>query len=167
MVKPISLQNKKGVSELVSYTLLIIIAIAAGVLVFGYLKVYVPKDRPVCPDEISLSLPSINCAYGVDNSSLSISFVNRGRFTIDAAYIRIGLPGKSTKTLINSNNSDLYFASGLIPSQPPLNKSFSINNKIISNPGSYILEVEPAVTDKNLNVLAACDNAIISQDISC
>ncbi len=163
-------KHKKGVSEIVSYSLLIIISIAASVIVYSYLKIYVPKNIPECSDGVSIVVRDYSCKINPDNSAnLSLSLGNQGKFSIDAAYIRVGLLGKSTKVLINeANNASFYFAPPLSPNQSYFNKNFSIPSSVIAgNPGQYVLEIEPALVDSSTNILAACENSIITQNIQC
>ena len=170
-MRNILLQRKKGVSELISYTLLIIIAIAASVLVYNYLSLYVPKDKPVCPEDVSLVVSYANCKYGPDNSDLTIGLLNKGKFTIDAAFIRIGEKGKSTKKLVSGSQSEFYFLGGLSPNALVNNKNYSLSdsegNRIITKSDNYTLEIQPAIFDDKLNKLAVCTNAIVTQEIEC
>lgn len=162
-------KRKKAVSELISYSLLIVIAIAASVLVYSYLKVYVPKDNPTCPDGISILVTDYACNLSIGGgANLTIDFMNKGTFNIDAAYIRIGTPGSTTNMLINgAQQQDLYFIPTLSPNQQVFSKSFQVDSSIISSAGNYNLEVEPAVTDPTTNNLNLCSSSVISQTIQC
>lgn len=160
-------KHKKGVSELVSYTLLIIIAVAAAVLVYNYLKIYVPKDSPTCQDGISLVISDVKCNATASPDTLAVTVLNKGRFNIDAAYIRIGQQGKTTKTLVNGQNiNDLYFIPSLSPEQSDI-KMFNITSGLLASNTTYIIEIEPAVIDSTTKKLAACTADIISQPVQC
>src|SRR3989344_3167864 len=93
--------NRKGVSEMISYVLLISIAIGMSLLVFGFLKLYVPKDKIECPEGTSLAIEEVSCLG--NQTVLSIS--NRGKFSIDAFYLRLGSPETTVKTWINNPDS--------------------------------------------------------------
>src|SRR3989344_2267950 len=54
--------DNKGISEMVAYTLLIIIAVGISVLVYTYLQVLVPKDKATCPDTISATILNVSCS---------------------------------------------------------------------------------------------------------
>ena len=167
-MRRILLQHKKGVSEIISYTLLIIIAITASILVYNFLKLSTPKDRPVCAEDVSLVVESVNCVHNAEVNNLTLVFQNKGKFTIDSAFIRLGIPGRTTKELITQEDeSDLYFpGGGLLPNSESI-RSFSINKVSINEPGDYVLEIQPAIFDDKLGKLAVCTNAIITQNIEC
>jgi hypothetical protein len=158
--------SKKGVSEMVSYVLLIIIAVGVSVAVFNFLSTYTPKDRAECSTDIRLILQSYTCTNG-SPGNLTLTFLNKGVFKADAVYIRFGLQNRKVKDLIN-NGEDLYFStllgnsSGLNPGSTAV-KSFIIP---ISAAEKYGVEIEPAVFSED-NVLALCPQATITQDIVC
>ncbi|MEI6850089.1 MAG: hypothetical protein WCK29_03545 [archaeon] len=164
-MRSISPQHKKGVSELISYTLLIILAVAASVLVYNYLKLTVPKDKPTCPDGSSLIMSNYNCTFAA--SSLSITLLNKGRFTIDAAYLRIGKVNDSARKAINKNNEFLT-AGGSAGLKPNDEQSYvySFSNTILSlGASNYSLEIQPAMIDDATHKLAACTPFV--QTITC
>ncbi|MEK6850391.1 MAG: hypothetical protein AABX85_02355 [Nanoarchaeota archaeon] len=175
-------QSKKAVSELISYVLLIVIAIGASVLVYGALKLYVPKQSSTCQDGISLTISdSYICTVGPapDSASLILSLMNRGKFTVDAAYIRIGKLNQRTTVWINAANLSQYYlyynsTNGLPPGQETAMQTYKINADTIqgNNPpitanGTYILEIDPVVIDETTKKEAMCKNAIITQEIKC
>ncbi len=79
--------NKKGVSEVIAYVLLISITIALSVIVYNWLRFYVSEDKiPECGDGTNLIVKDFDC-YGGDN--LTITLQNRGRFTVDGFILRV------------------------------------------------------------------------------
>lgn len=90
-MRTILLKNKKGISELVSYVLLIIIAISISVGVYTWLRSYMPseKERQKCPEEATLIISDYECVdipnYG---KFLRLKIENRGLFNLDGFYIR-------------------------------------------------------------------------------
>ena len=155
------IKNKKGMSEMIAYVILIVIALSLSVLVYSYLKQYVPKNEvPTCPDGISISIDSSSCRYDVSNGTLIVSFLNRGIFNISAVYLKFGPENREVKTLINED--DIYFKNDLSPEK---NITQTYSRLRLSTPGTYILEVEPAVITKK--GLALCENSVISQPIIC
>ncbi|MDD5700364.1 MAG: hypothetical protein PHH00_04250, partial [Candidatus Nanoarchaeia archaeon] len=85
------IKNKKGVSEIVSYVLLIIIAVAISVLVYNFLIKFIPRgSTPQCPDGISLIPEDITCSA----STISFNLVNRGLWNVSGAFIKGGMPSK-------------------------------------------------------------------------
>ena len=80
-------KNKKGVSMVIGYILLISIAIIMSVLVYQWLKTYVPTDSVECPDGTSIFIKEIN--YDCVNSELSLVIKNNGKFSINGYYIKV------------------------------------------------------------------------------
>lgn len=155
-------KKKKAVSEMVAYMFLVVIAVGLSVLVFAYLRTYVPKEQPECKEGISLVVQNYSCSVIGHNLSLTIS--NKGRFSVDAAYIRIAIEGKKVRSWVNKNNSEFYF----VPVLAPGNKSSGIYNIVnVTQPGiiKYELEIQPALLVKDK--VAACSNAIVIQSITC
>ena len=148
-------------SEMIAYVILIVIALSLSVLVYTYLKQYVPKyDTPTCQEGVSISIASSSCNLSLSNGTLLVSFLNTGRFNISAAYIKMGPEDREVKTLINPES--YYFKEDLSP-EALTNQSYG--RLKLSSPGEYVLEVEPAVlTAKGL---ALCGNSIISQPVNC
>lgn len=77
-------KNKKGVSEVVGYILLISIAVAMSVIVYAWLKSYVPKEPLECPTDTSLMIKEINCSEGI----LTMALRNNGKFSVYAYTIK-------------------------------------------------------------------------------
>ncbi|OIO81756.1 hypothetical protein AUJ84_00520 [Candidatus Pacearchaeota archaeon CG1_02_32_132] len=157
------LQQDKGVSIMIGYVILVVIAVALATLVFTFMKVYVPTNQPVCPDNIALSIEELSC----QNGAVRIQMMNRGLFSLDGAYIRIGEPGREYKTLLNADNVrffDYFNEKGLPPSAlwpkngEPMTYSYS-------ETGTRVVEIEPALFVDDEWVL--CNKAIIKQEIEC
>ena len=82
----LQVKNKKGLSIVISYVLLIGISIALSILVYQWIKTYVPVDSATCEDGTSFFVKNFyyNCSTGV----LNVTLKNNGRFGIDGFYIR-------------------------------------------------------------------------------
>lgn len=162
-------KNKKAVSEMVSYVLLVVIAIALSVLVYAFLKNYIPRQNLTCPDEIGLSIRDYNCSINSNSNSvvLTLNLENKGRFNVSQVYVRVGLKNRQTRTQINPGKTNFP---GNVPLPPAANVtipyySTQFYNMINGTADNYSLEIEPVVnTDQGL---AFCNNALISQSIDC
>lgn len=158
--------NKKAVSEMVSYVLLVVIAVGISVIVYNYLSVYTPKDTPQCEEDVKLIIQDKFCNSGTPGL-LNVTLLNKGVFKVDAAYIRFGIEGRKVKNLINED--DLYFTQIITGQEAGLNPGKSAQKLFmidIPSPGKYEIEVQPAVfTDSN--ELALCEKAVITQPIDC
>jgi hypothetical protein len=168
----LSVQGKKGVSEIVSYTLLIIIAVGASVLVYTLLSQIVPKPNPGCPSDTYLIIKNARCSYS--NQQLNVTMLNKGLFSVDAVYVRIGStdPKIQTKTWISNDNNNFYFGDpgkGLAPNQDVtwiFNISIPPANNTIVSKNNYTLELQPAMWDKDTKKIAACESKVV-QIIDC
>ena len=82
--------GKRGVSEIVSYVLLIVIAISISALVYVWLKAYVPQEKNTCPDEVSLIIKD-HCFKTSNNGEvyINITLENKGTYTVDAVNIKV------------------------------------------------------------------------------
>lgn len=164
------MQNKRGISEVVSYVLLIVIAISLSTLVFSFLYLYVPKEKPECKDGINLAVNKIKCVHNSTDNILNFTLENKGLFKVETAYIRIGLPGREFREDVPSTNPLFLFSitnsPDLDPNEESQNLSFILPNSYTTI-GNYILEIQPAhFTDKrDVESLALCPS--IEQQINC
>lgn len=178
--------NKKAISEVVSYVLLVIIAVGVAALVYNYVQSYVPKESNHCEESINVMVKDYTCEGG----RLSLVLTNKGLFKVDAAAIRVDLPGKKVKTywlndpkntaqsadwfdFLNSSHQSLTSLQGLNPGDvyniPPGN-SFSLDSKLspsTPSPDDYQLELEVQAVMRENDRLIFCDNAVVSQTITC
>lgn len=73
--------NKRGISELLSYVLLITLALAMAGGVYAWLKFYASNPLPEEQCEgVSLAITSVTCT----NNELTITLKNTGRFNVFA-----------------------------------------------------------------------------------
>lgn len=141
--------NKRGISEVVSYVLLIVIAMALAAIVYTFLKVYVPKEKPECKEGINIIVNDISCTNNGAENVLDLVLENKGLFEINKAYLRIGKDAASYKEDIPAVNPvnliDKNGVAGLNPGElsnlPPFNLPSAFNT-----PGEYMLEIQPAYT---------------------
>jgi hypothetical protein len=159
-------QDRRGVSTIVSYVLIIIIALALSVGVYSFLKLQIPKfQTPECTSEVPISITEFTC----DSSSnlLSVTIKNQGLFSVDAVYVRLGDQGRTVLTSVSPQpdylNPSLELP-GLLPGQTITLGPYPTGS-VTSAPGNYELEVQPAVFEDN--ELALCPQYTVSQTIQC
>jgi hypothetical protein len=172
-------------SEMVSYVLLIIMAIGLSVIVFAFLSVYVPKEKPECKEDVHVAITKTLCNMSNTNQTLTLELTNKGLFTFDAAYIRMAPAGREVTFLINDPEKNLggsvrgfqlYAPGATKPGLPPgaqYTRIYSLANiegltdseGVTLVPGTYTLEVQPAM-GKGKN-FALCEKAIIHETIRC
>jgi len=81
-------KNKNGLSMIIGYVLIMTVSIAMSVLVYQWIKDYVPKETLQCPDGVSIFVTNYSCQDGGNSHNLTLSFINNGRFSIDGYFIR-------------------------------------------------------------------------------
>ena len=79
-------RSRKGLSEMVSYVLLIVIVISMSVLIYNYMEGFIPRYREVCPEGVSLIVREYTCS--AVNKTLSLTLQNKGLFTVEAYVLR-------------------------------------------------------------------------------
>jgi len=81
------LRNKKGVSVMIGYILLVVFALSVSVGIYSWLRSYVPGEGLGCPDGVSLYLKS--AIYNAGANELTIEIVNNGRFSVAGYFIHM------------------------------------------------------------------------------
>ncbi len=170
------LRDKKGVSEMVGYVLLIVIAVTLSALVYSFLRLYVPGESPKCQESINLIVKDYSCS----NGQLNITLQNKGLFTVDGAYVRFGEAGQKVKPLdLTKVKSGVDTFTCILFNDPqpacrpiglssPLEPDKSVFRNYINlgiTSGSREIEIEPVSLVKNKQVL--CNQAIIDIPITC
>ena len=80
--------DKRAVSLMVAYVLLITIAIALSGMVYTWLKWYVGPAKEIgCDEGTTLVIQSHN--YNCDNNLLEMTIRNKGRFSVDGFVVRV------------------------------------------------------------------------------
>jgi len=87
------IKNKHGLSIVIGYVLLISISIVMSIIVFTWLRTYVPSEGINCDDGTSAFIKETNYDYA--NEKLTVTLRNNGKFDIDGYFIHV------------SNQSDL------------------------------------------------------------
>jgi len=172
MIRKIKI-DKKGVSEMIGYVLLIAGVVAMSAIVYVWLRSYVPRETPECPDGVSLFVQSSSCV----NNILTLEIKNNGRFSVYGYYIRAtttkdqaeqGIATKDLSGMITTGGT----AQGGIVLFPGLNKldvganmltEYSLDTKIFS------IEIIPVLfeTTGGKNRQTVCGNAKIKEMIDC
>jgi len=78
--------GKRGISIVMGYVLLIVIAVAISGLVYSWMRFWVPTDDGAeCPDSVVIVVKNLNC----EGDSLNLTLENKGLFTIDGFILRV------------------------------------------------------------------------------
>jgi hypothetical protein len=166
--------NKKAVSIMIGYVLLIVGAVVMGGVVYGWLQSYVPQETLECPDGISLFIKDVTCISEGGKYKLNLSVSNNGRFDVDGYFIKsaeidgqeIATTDISEKMTSGGNpNSGLVLFAGkaLEPSKTAPLAMYDLDKEI------YLIELIPIRYEiiDNKNRLISCGNAKIKEKIAC
>jgi len=104
-----NLRNRKGISVIIGYVLLVAVIIAISIIVYQWLKSYVPRNALACPDGVAVSMPDAiyNCSFNSSYEQLNFSLDNSGTFAF-AGYL-IHATNSSAQQLATIDLSKYYF----------------------------------------------------------
>ncbi len=170
--------NKKGVSVVVGYVLLITFGIIISVIVYSYLKSFVPSDTPACPDGVSIFVR--NYSYDCTTGVLNLTLENNGKFNINGYFAHGSTNPNATiatedfSKMFNSNRSNngttltgavFFYRNTSMPFVfgDKTMQSFTLTNR------TYTIEIIPArfQMENNVQRFAVCGGAQVTQELSC
>lgn len=137
------LKNKKGVSEVIGYILLIAIVISISLVVYVWLKTYVPQQSPTCPDGVSISVSDYN--YNCTTQSFNFTLENDGTFSIAGYFIHA--TNSSTQQLAVLDLSPYYTGNGQVLGNSVIFSPQDLNSfapGIINANNSFDLTINPS-----------------------
>lgn len=184
------LRTKKGVSLLISYVLLIVIAITMAAILYAWLQTYIPKDKTECPEDVSLIIRDYNCGESIDgveaDGYFTISFQNKGFHDIDGGYIRFSNESGKIPVYIPLVPEDSFNLPGVFlfpeftPGEGTWEKTFNYH---VSTSGTLgvecapsegncasqvrLVNIQPFVYDADTGDIAICEDAVITHEVVC
>jgi hypothetical protein len=171
-------KNKKAVSPMIGYILLVSIGVALAVIVYAWLKSYVPTDSLECPDDTSIFIKNYSCDL---NNELNITIKNNGKFNVAGCFIRIANVSDQEIAQIDlSSKLKLDFGGMVVGNSIRFNETSSENSLFpegefngvfdISGMGEiYFVELTPIRIEESDGTVrtASCGNAKIREEINC
>ncbi|PJE81641.1 hypothetical protein COU58_01725 [Candidatus Pacearchaeota archaeon CG10_big_fil_rev_8_21_14_0_10_32_42] len=173
-----AIENKKGMSAIIGYVLLITFGIILSIIVFNYLRTYVPSDPLDCPDGVSLFLKDYN--YNCSSGELYLTLKNNGKFNVEG-YFAYGASNQSVE--LGMVDLSKYFNPSLSQSGLSVMNVIYFNNQAnislaygeekihafnLDGP-IYSLEIIPLrfQTDNNVERIILCGRAKLKQELVC
>ena len=163
------IENKRGVSLVLSYVLLIVIVVGISITVFQVLKkLSQVTPTPECPDSVMMSIEDYSC----EASSINLTVKNRGLFDIDGFTIRGAVsPAEKPVLPLEYDNRPLSAEKGVYFFKFSINSALKPNMVSIQNfsyssfnPKSLgIIELEPFVVQGDEQVF--CEKAVITKKL--
>ncbi|HKL24153.1 MAG TPA: hypothetical protein VJ912_02345 [Candidatus Nanoarchaeia archaeon] len=170
--------NKRGISVVIGYVLLVSFAIILSIVVYTWMKSYVPKEDLRCEEGVSLIIDDYSCQ---DSDKLNITLRNNGLFNLDGFLIRAKNDSNKeiatidlSKNLIFEKEKDYFSAGGkvfLSEEENSLKPKEKVSIIFDIEEYSKIEEIElipfKYVEVNNKNLQAICGNAKITNSIDC
>ena len=181
------INNKKAVSLMISYVLLVTIAIIMSIIVFAYLKT-IANVEPVidCKEGTSITIEDYSC--DVDKGEISLIIKNNGRFNVDGFIATFGdderrepsaklkIAKGQEKTLVHYESKNTKIAIDpprfdINPEDPernPLSPGEIIEVRFTNSEKFetiYNLKVQPYIIDEETELRIACGGKINKQDV--
>lgn len=170
-------KDRRGVSPLIGYVLLIVGVLATSAIVYSWLQTYIPKESAECPEGISLYVQTINCTISEGNLTLKLSLKNNGLFNVDGFFIRAT---NSSEQVLATIDLVQYLKGRLKDTQVELFREGIAPLKYGESQG-YIFEIGKSLNDiKTIEIIPAkfeildgkrkftsCSNAAIKEVVYC
>ncbi len=161
--------NKKAISEIVSYVLLIAITLSIASIVYVYISFYMPKEEQKCEENTAMILIDYSC--NLSQNILSLEIKNKGQHSIDGFLIYASynvsknpdIALNETPTNSRNNNGRYFFSKmtgGLKPEEEEtLSFAYPSSNSI------KLLRLIPFIITENngKSNIALCNSAILNQ----
>ncbi len=169
-------KNRKGLSEMVGYILLISMTIILSLMVYGWLKTYVPTKSVECTDGASLFMQDFN--YTCNTNTLNLTLKNNGRFDLAGYFIHattnisqaLAVTDLSAATPRGSGGIVSYWTGGT-QDYNPINAGSTMKDGFnLSGIGRiYSIEIVPMRYEliNNRNRPVSCSSGKISEKLSC
>ena len=174
-------KNKKGLSVIIGYVLLISFAVAMSIIVYAALKTYINQRDIECVDGVSMAIEQSDCrSIGGGLYQLNLTFENNGRFNLKGYYIR-------ARTIMDMDLA-LHDISGNLSRDDSVGAIVARNAVYMAGPGDnpfppgeerlhvynlsspiYSIEVEPLRMQEHDNrmIPVGCEDSRIIEDIQC
>lgn len=168
--------NKKAVSIMIGYVLLIAGIIIVSGLVYTWMRSYVPRPIPECPDGVSLFIQEVVCEDLGGNYDINLSIKNNGRFGVDGYYIKATNDPDQTLAIVDISGSlesggstqegtgIVLFSGGTLgPGDRAVTAKYNLNFE------TYLIEITPIKyeTIEGKNILVVCGDAKIKEEVTC
>ena len=172
-VRNLLLQDKKGVSLMIGYVLLIIIAISLSIAVYAFLVLYLPSEEPGCPEDIKIIVNEVSCIWssGDGKWQIEVSVTNKGLFGIDGIFIRVGDKDRIYKEVVNEDDEEFLTGGGLPPGEKRTLGNYNLaewSGGQSNAPTNYEIEIEPFIfeLDKS-NKPQLCSHNLVTKNLIC
>ncbi len=117
--------DKRGISVIIGYILLIGIAIGLSVMVYNWLVFFLPGEEIECPDTINLDLRDVSCNAGL--RELNFSVRNNGLFSFDGFVVKVNHREDARIGVYNIGGDNGVFNEKISPGDEPFKVEIDYN----------------------------------------
>lgn len=157
-------KEKKGLSDVVAYVLLIVIAVALSVLIYAWLKFFVEEggfnieDIERCSEDVGVIIKNQRCISETGDVDFNLTLKNQGLFNVSGFIVRVhNRSGAESGFYLLEVNNTL-----LAPGQE-INVSYDLDDKgILGN--VTLVEIQPFLKKGGEEISCA---SYITQEVSC
>lgn len=168
--------NKKAVSVMIGYILLISAAVVMGAIVYQWLRTYMPSEGLACPEDVSVFLKESSCSI----DQLNLTLKNNGKFDIAGYFIHV--TNESWQELadidispnilsggIGAGGAVIFVAGSDNPMKPGDEKKSNFNLTDSGFEQIYLIEIIPVRFQEIENKLrfVSCGGAKIKEKVDC
>ena len=174
----LQIKNKKAVSAIIGYVLLVTFAVAIGSIVYTWLKSYVPTEGLECPEDVALLIKESNCTQFPTNYTLEIKIQNNGFFDVNGYFIHAIEKGS------NQNLATIDISQNITKIARTINPNvvlFTLGENDVLEPGEQAdhifnitfeidsIEIIPVIWQEQDNKIryVNCGEAKITEKITC
>ena len=157
---------------MIGYVLLISAMIVMWFVVFQWLKTYVPKETPECPEDVSVIIVEVSCA----NNILTIDKLkNNGLFSVNGFILKGEVSEEGIGAIVDAGSREISDGNYPFPGESELEPGGEKNNLYFSGDNSgkdYIItsiELTPVRIQEDENgkkIPVVCTDAKVKKEIS-
>lgn len=159
----IKIRDKRALSEMVGYVLMIVIALGISILVYPWLRNLVgsPNPQEICNEDVALVIDNYNCPTGIHNITLTIR--NQGSFNVSGFFIRATDSTNESRIPVIGLNCSNCLYSGRYEFPTPLKPGHTTDIEFIYDHLTKItrLQVQPYVSAKKSKNILLCTTNIV------
>ena len=169
--------NKKGISVVLSYVVLIMIVIILAGMTYTWLKFRIPKEIPKCPDDISIIIKNycyVEEEIGEEDDYeylLTVIFQNKGLFNIDGILIRYGddVDDPAMNSFEMKNEAGAWIESPYMELETAPGETKTVKGLKYSEDDEEDIEkieLTPFIYKEGSKEIILCEDAMISEEIT-
>jgi|TARA_Y100000310_G_scaffold250692_1_gene257015 hypothetical protein len=174
----LQIKNKKGISVMIGYILLISSLVVMGAIIYNWMKTFVPTETINCPEGVSIYIKNIKCESANGSYQLQIDLKNNGRFNVGGYFIHIADNSSQelatidiTENLISSGtkmNPGIKFDIG-VGEDNSLKPNKEVTNVFLLNNTIGLVEIIPIrfQEDDNKNKFVSCGDSKVKEVVTC